>query len=110
MMPDKTQTDSLPVLKTWALQHHRNEIERAILFFAPDHFDWDDCDRFEEHRLNEFRAVIANLTPDLLCSRLYLDWLITEMIDDAVHLLRSHRKQRQPIIRNPAWRAKYDAV
>src|ERR1035441_1952232 len=71
MMPHALQADSVPVLKAWALQHYRNGIERAILFHAPDHFTWDDCDGIEERLLNEFTVVVANLTPDLLQSSRY---------------------------------------
>jgi len=95
MMPDTTQTVPLQALKLWALQHHRNEIERAILFYAPDHFDWDDCDCFEERRLNEFKVVIVNLTPALLRSPRYMNSMIDDKIGDAVNLLKRSRRPRK---------------
>lgn len=95
MMPDTTQTFPLQALKLWAHQYFRNEIERAILFFAPDHFDWDDCNRFEERRLYEFKVVVSNLTPDLLRSTRYMDSLIDDKIGDAVNLLKRSRGHRE---------------
>ena len=93
MMPHALQADSVPVLKAWALQHYRNGIERAILFHAPDHFTWDDCDGIEERLLNEFTVVVANLTPDLLQSSRYMNSMIDDKIGDAVNLLKRARSQ-----------------
>lgn len=93
MTPDTPQALPLQALKLWALQHYRNGIERAILFHAPDHFDWDDCDQFEERRLNEHRVVIASLTPELLRSTRYMNSLLDDRIGDAVNLLKRSRRQ-----------------
>jgi len=93
MTPDTQQAVPLQALKLWALQHYRNGIERAILFHAPDHFDWDDCDRIEDRLLNEFKLVIGNLPPELLRSPRYMNSLTDDRIGDAVNLLKGSRRQ-----------------
>ena len=95
MMPHALQTDSQPVLKVWARQHCRNAVEHAILFHAPDHFDWDDCDAFEERMLAEFEHMIAHLTVDLLQSIRYMNCLITDTVGETVNRLKQAGRQLQ---------------
>lgn len=87
-MPHALQTDSLPVLKAWAVQHCRNAVEDAIRDYAPDHFTWEDCDEVEERMLAEFEPMIAYLTVDLLQSTRYMNCLITDVVADTVRVLR----------------------
>ena len=76
MMPHALQTDPQPMLKAWALQHCRNEIQRAILFHAPDHFTWEDCNAVEALMMAEFERWIAHPDgPDL-------DAVIRESLDE----------------------------
>lgn len=87
-MPHALQTDSLPVLKAWAVQHCRNAIQDAIRDYAPDHFTWEDCDQVEERMLAEFEPMIAHLTVDLLRNVRYMNGLIDQIVADTVRLLR----------------------
>jgi hypothetical protein len=95
MMPHALQTDSLPMLKAWARQHCRNAVQDAILFHAPNHFTWKDCDQIEERMLADFEQMIAHLTVDLLQSRRYMNCLITDTVGDTVRLLKRTRRQLQ---------------
>jgi len=88
MMPHALQTDSLPALKAWARQHCRNAVQDAILFHAPDHFSWEDCDHVEERMLAEFEPMIVHLTVALLRNVRYMNGLITQVVADTVRLLR----------------------
>lgn len=89
MMPHALQTDSLPVLRAWAIQHYRNDIQDTILHHAPDSYSWEECDKAEEFILAEAERVIANLTPDLLRSVRYMNCLIDDAVSDTRQLLRS---------------------
>ncbi|MGA2116062.1 MAG: hypothetical protein ABSH56_15080 [Bryobacteraceae bacterium] len=91
MMPHALQTDPQPMLKAWALQHCRNEIQRAILFHAPDHFTWEDCNAVEALMMAEFERWIAHLTAELLKNVRYMNSLIEQIVADTVALLRSRR-------------------
>lgn len=95
MMPHVLQTDSLTVLKASWLQHCRNEIQRAILFHAPDHYTWDDCDDVEAEMLAEFESMIANLTVELLRNVRYMTSLIDQIVADTIRLLKAARRQRK---------------
>jgi hypothetical protein len=88
MMPHALQTDSLPVLKDWAVQHCRNAIEDAILFYAPDHFSWEDCDEVEGKVLSHAKKTVSTLTVDLLKSLRYINCLIDDAVADTRALLR----------------------
>lgn len=87
-MPHNLQTDSLPVLKTWAVQHCRNAVEDAIRDYAPGHFTWEDCDQVEDRMLSEFKLLIANLTVDLLRNLKYMNCLIDDAVAETRGLLR----------------------
>lgn len=89
MMPHALRTDSVPALKAWAVQHHRNEIQDTILHHAPDSFSWEDCDRVEELVLAEATRVVATLTPDLLRNVRYMNHLIDDAVAETMRLLRS---------------------
>lgn len=93
MTPHALQTDSLPVLKAWAVQHSRNEIQRAILFHAPDHFTWDDCNAVEARMLSEVERMIAHLTVELLKNVRYMNCLTDQIVADTVGLLKASRSQ-----------------
>jgi hypothetical protein len=95
MMPHALLTDSLPVLKAWARQHCRNAVEHAILFHAPDHFSWEDCDQVEERMMDEFKLKIAHLSVDLFQSTRYMNCLITDTVGDTVRLLKQAGRQLQ---------------
>jgi hypothetical protein len=88
MLPHALQTDSLPVLTAWARQHCKNAIQDAILFHAPDHFSWEDCDQVEERMLAEFEPVIAPLTVDRLRNLKYMNSLIDDAVAETVRVLR----------------------
>ena len=88
MMPHALQTESLPVLKAWAVQHYRNEIQDTILHHAPDSFSWDDCDEVEGLSLAEAKRVVATLTPDLLRNVRYVNHLIADAVAETILLLR----------------------
>jgi hypothetical protein len=92
MMPHALQTDSLPMLKAWARQHCRNAIQDAILFYAPDHFSWEDCDQVQEVMLDEFKLKIAHLTVDLLQCTRYMNCLITDTVGETVRRLKRARR------------------
>lgn len=109
MMPHALQTDSLPTLKAWAVQHCRNAVQDTILHYAPDDFTWDDCDHVEERMMAEFEPMIANVTVDRLRSLQYMNCLITDTVGDTVRVLRSSRRTVRPIIRNQEWREKFEA-
>ena len=91
-MPHALQTDSLPVLRDWAIQHHRNALQATILHHAPDNFSWADCDRVEELVLAEATRVVATLTPDLLRNVRYMNHLIADAADQTKRLLQSRRR------------------
>ena len=92
MMPHALQTDSLPVLRKWAIQHYRNEIQDTILHDAPDSFSWEDCDEVEGLALAEARRVVATLTPDLLRNVRYINHLIDDTVGETIRLLRSRQQ------------------
>ena len=94
-MPHTLLTNSLPTLRAWAIQHCRNAIQEAILFHAPDHFSWEDCDQVEERMMDEFKLKIAHLTVDLFQSRRYMNCLITDTVGDTVRTLKQTRRQLQ---------------
>jgi len=94
MMPHALQTDSLPALKAWARQHCRNAVQHAILFDAPDHYTWDDCNHVEALMLDEFEQMIAHLTVELLSNLRYMNSLIDQTVADTVGLLKRARRQR----------------
>jgi len=95
MMPHALETNSLQALKAWARQHCRNEIQRAILFHAPDHYTWEDCNLVEERMLAEFERIIAHLTVELLRNVRYMNGLIDQIVADTVRLLKAARRQRK---------------
>lgn len=88
MMPHALQTDSLPALRAWAMQHYRNAIQETILHEAPDRFSWEDCDQVEEHVLSQAKNTISTLTIDLLKSLRYMTHLIDDAVDETKELLR----------------------
>ena len=92
MIPHALETDSLPLLKAWAIQHCGNAVEDAIRDYAPDHFTWEDCDQVEERMLAEFERMIANLTVDLLRNRQYMNHLIDDAVGETIRLLRSRQR------------------
>ncbi len=87
MMPHALQTDSLPVLKAWAVQHCRNAVQDAIR--DTDHpLSWEGCDQVEQCMLAEFEPMIAHLTVDRLRNLKYVNGLITDVVADTVRVLR----------------------
>lgn len=88
MMPHAMQTDSLPVLRAWAVQHYRNAIQDTILHHAPDSFSWEDCDKVEEQVLSQAKKTISTLTIDLLQCPRSINYLIDSAVDETRGLLR----------------------
>ena len=88
MMTHALQTDSLPALRAWAIQHHRNEIQDTILHHAPDSFSWEDCDQVEGKVLSDAKKTVSTLTVDLLKSLRYMNCLIDNAVAETRSLLR----------------------
>lgn len=88
MMPHALQTDSLPTLRAWALQHYRNAIQDTILYHAPDSYSWKDCDEVEEKVLSHAKKTVSTLTVDLLTSLRYMNCLIDDAVAETRGLLR----------------------
>jgi|SRR5579871_4362103 len=95
LMPHALQTDSLPILKAWAVQHCRNAVQDTILHYAPHHFTWDDCDQVEECMMAEFDPMITHVTVDRLRSLRYMNCLITDTVGETVRFLQRARRQGQ---------------
>jgi len=94
MMPHALETDSLPVLRAWAVQHCRNAVEKAVM--DTDHpLSWEECIQVEKKMLAEFEPMIANLTVELLRNVRYMNCLTDQIIADTVGLLKAARRQWQ---------------
>ena len=91
MMPNALQTDSVPVLKAWAIQHCRNALQDTILQSAPDRYEWDDCDFVLAFMLAQFRRMIAHLTVERLSNVRYMNCLIDQVVADAITFMRLYR-------------------
>ena len=91
MMPHALQTDSLEDLKAWAVQHCRIALQDTILHYAPDRYDWDDCDFVVAFMLAQFRRMIAHVTAERLRNVRYMNCLIHQITADAMKFMRTYR-------------------
>jgi len=89
MMPHVLQTDSLPTLRAWAIQHYRNEIQDTILHHAPDSYSWEDCDEVEKIVLSHAKQTISTLTVEHLRCLSYMNCLIAEAAGETKRLMHS---------------------
>jgi hypothetical protein len=91
MMPHALQTDSVPHLKSWAIQHCRNALQDMILHHAPDRYQWDDCDFVVAYMLAQFGRMIAHVTVEHLRNVRYMNCLIDQVITDGMKFMRTYR-------------------
>ena len=91
MMPHALQTDSLPVLKAWAVQHCRNALQHMILHHAPGRYQWEDCNFVVAFMLAQFRRMIRHLTVERLRNVRYINCLIDQVVADAITFMRLYR-------------------
>jgi hypothetical protein len=91
MMIRSLESDSRPVLEAYALQCFRNEIEDTILFHAPDHLTFEDCDDVEEDVLSGADRTVSLLPDELLRNRRYMNHLIENAAGETRRLLRARQ-------------------